>query len=111
MKMATQTREGYILHKGYMNVPDTTIYVLGFVLIAVGTIIGVLAIRSSSQTIMAVGLAILWLGILLCWFSGWLGNRWVPEGFGRQQQQGPPARGNENKPLNNQFHFYFQPIC
>ena len=84
--MATQTKEGYILHKGFVNIPDTTLYVLGFVFIAVGAIVGVLSIKSSSQSVTAVGLAILWIGILLCWFSGALGNRWIPEGYGRQHQ-------------------------
>ena len=85
MKMASQNNEGYVLHKGYVNVSDTVIYVLGFVIMAVGTLIGIVAIRMTSQSVMAVGLGLLWVGILLVWFSGVIGNKIIPEGFGRQK--------------------------
>ena len=85
MKMASQNNEGYVLHKGYVNVSDTVIYVLGFVFMAVGTLIGIVAIRMTSQTVMAVGLGLLWVGILLVWFSGVIGNKIIPDGFGRQK--------------------------
>ena len=85
MKMASQNNEGYVLHKGYVNVSDTVIYVLGFVIMAVGTLIGIVAIRMTSQSVMAAGLGLLWLGILLVWFSGVIGNKIIPEGYGRQK--------------------------
>lgn len=85
MKMASQNNEGYVLHKGYVNVSDTIIYVLGFVIMAVGTLIGIVAIRMTSQSVMAAGLGLLWVGILLVWFSGVIGNKIIPEGYGRQK--------------------------
>lgn len=85
MKMASQNNEGYVLHKGYVNVSDTVIYVLGFVIMAVGTLIGIVAIRMTSQSVMAAGLGLLWVGILLVWFSGVIGNKIIPEGYGRQK--------------------------
>ena len=85
--MASQNKEGYVTHKGYVNVSDTVIYVFGFVLMAVGTLIGIAAIKMTSQAVMAAGLGLLWIGILLVWFSGVIGNKVIPEGFASQKQK------------------------
>ncbi len=81
--MPKQLEEGYTIHKGMVDVSDTVIYVIGFLLIVIGTGIGILAITRTSQLIMAGGLAIVWIGILLAWWSGVIGNRVIPEGFAK----------------------------
>ncbi|MGC8514622.1 MAG: hypothetical protein ACP5OC_00615 [Thermoplasmata archaeon] len=81
-----QLEEGATIHKGKIDVSDTVIYLIGFILVGVGLLVGVLAITRSSQLIMALGLAILWIGILVTWFSGVIGNKVIPEGFGPKKQ-------------------------
>jgi|GEM_PF-1552298 hypothetical protein len=81
-----QLEEGSTIHKGKIDVSDTVIYVIGFVLVGIGLLVGVLAITRSSQLIMALGLTILWIGILVTWFSGVIGNKVIPEGFGPKKQ-------------------------
>jgi hypothetical protein len=81
-----QLEEGYTIHKGKIDVSDTVIYVIGFLMVGVGLLVGILAITKSSQLIMALGLAILWIGVLVTWFSGVIGNKVIPEGFGPKKQ-------------------------
>ncbi|MCL4452045.1 MAG: hypothetical protein M1327_05430 [Candidatus Thermoplasmatota archaeon] len=81
-----QLEEGSTIHKGKVDVSDTVIYVIGFVMIGIGLLIGILAVTKSSQLIMALGLAILWIGVLITWFSGVIGNKVIPEGFGSKKQ-------------------------
>jgi hypothetical protein len=81
-----QLEDGSTIHKGKIDVSDTVIYLLGFVLVGIGLLVGVLAITRSSQLIMTLGLTILWVGILVTWFSGIIGNKVIPEGFGPKKQ-------------------------
>lgn len=80
--MPRQLPEGSTIHKGKIDVSDTVIYVIGFAMVGIGLLIGVLAITRLSQLLMALGLTILWIGILIAWFSGVIGNKIIPEGFG-----------------------------
>lgn len=81
-----QLEDRSTIHKGKIDVSDTVIYLLGFVLVGIGLLVGVLAITRSSQLIMTLGLTILWVGILVTWFSGIIGNKVIPEGFGPKKQ-------------------------
>jgi hypothetical protein len=74
-------QDDWIMHKGLINVSDTVVYILGWVFLLIGVGIDVLGVNSRSGTIVAVGLAFNWIGIILAFFSGVIGNRKIPPGY------------------------------
>ncbi|MEM3852149.1 MAG: hypothetical protein QXP70_04030 [Methanomassiliicoccales archaeon] len=73
--------EEYVIHKGLVNVSDWVIYALGWVFLLIGVGVDALGISHKSGAIVAVGIALNWVGILLAFFSGVIGNRKVPSGY------------------------------
>jgi len=73
-------QDDWIMHKGLINVSDTVVYILGWVSCDRRRI-DVLGVNSRSGTIVAVGLAFNWIGIILAFFSGVIGNRKIPPGY------------------------------
>jgi hypothetical protein len=71
----------YTMHKGLLNVSDTFVYILGWVFLLVGFGVDVLAVHMHSAATIAIGIALNWVGIILAFFSGVIGNRKVPLGF------------------------------
>jgi hypothetical protein len=72
------------LHKGLINVSDTIIYILGWVVLLLGLGVDVLGVNMHSAPIVAVGVGINWIGIILGLFSGVIGNRRIPPGYGEE---------------------------
>ncbi|QKR00212.1 hypothetical protein GWK48_07340 [Metallosphaera tengchongensis] len=77
----TEKDEGYVIHKGLINVSDTIIYVLGWVMLLFGLGVDAIGVNLHSAPVVAVGIAINWVGIILGLFSGVIGNRKIPEGY------------------------------
>ncbi|AOL15494.1 hypothetical protein BFU36_00685 [Sulfolobus sp. A20] len=71
----------YIFHKGLINVSDTIIYIIGWIVLLIGFGIDVIGVNKHSASIVGLGIAINWIGILLGLFSGIIGNRKIPEGY------------------------------
>lgn len=74
-------KSNWILHKGLINVSDWVVYFLGWVFLLIGVGVDALGISHKSGTIVAVGIALNWVGILLAFFSGVIGNRKIPPGY------------------------------
>ncbi|BDB98180.1 hypothetical protein [Saccharolobus caldissimus] len=74
--------EGWTLHKGLINVSDTIVYILGWVILLLGFGIDVIGVQSHNANIVAIGIAVNWIGILIGIFSGVIGNRRIPPGYG-----------------------------
>ncbi|BCS93598.1 hypothetical protein L3N51_02196 [Metallosphaera sp. J1] len=78
-----QTEE-WTIHKGLINVSDTVIYILGWVFLFVGLGVDVLGVNAHSGSIVAVGIGLNWIGIILAFGSGAIGNRKIPPGYGEK---------------------------
>lgn len=75
------------MHKGVFNVSHTVFYVAGVVLLVVGFLIGVAgSINIMNYPLVAIGFAISWLGIIIAFISGYLGNKFIPEGYGEKKK-------------------------
>jgi heme A synthase len=71
----------YTDHKGLIDVSDTVVFILGFVVMAIGFLISVVGVDGSSQVFVGAGIALIWLGVIIAFFSGVIGNRKIPAGY------------------------------
>ncbi|MCH1770428.1 MULTISPECIES: hypothetical protein [Metallosphaera] len=79
-----EEQEGWRVHKGLINVSDTVIYVLGWVFLLVGLGVDALGVNAHSGSIVAAGIGLNWIGIILAFGSGAIGNRKIPPGYGEE---------------------------
>ncbi|MEM3486512.1 MAG: hypothetical protein QXM58_03550 [Candidatus Micrarchaeaceae archaeon] len=84
MTSGTTREDQKIIHKGLINISDTYVYVIGWVFLLVGVAVDYLAAQKLSSYIMLVGLLLNWIGIILAFFSGAIGNREIKPGYGAE---------------------------
>lgn len=81
------------MHKGVVNVSDRVIYAIGYIIMVLGFLMTILGMgpKGYSTTgtginyaLVAAGMAVIWIGVIVGFISGYLGNRFVPEGYGEE---------------------------
>ena len=74
----------YTEHKGLINVKDTVVFIVGFVIIGLGFLISVAGVDGGLQVVVGAGIVLIWVGVFVAFFSGAIGNRKILAGYEKQ---------------------------